>query len=482
MSDSEMVLEQAIRTASVTRSVVVDPDAITRLPHVLRSLGYTGACQLVADPDTMAAAGTRVLAVLRAANIATEEPIVLDEMPRLKPRAETAGAVGARLKAAGALPIAVGAGVINDVAKYAAHVAGLPYVSVPTAASMDGYAASGAAMLDGGFKRTLACAPPIAIVADLDVIAKAPARMAAWGYGDLAGKVIAGADWILADAVGEEPLDPTAFALVQDNVKVWLSGSDRIAAHDIEALRGLVNGLLIAGFAMQSHGNSRPASGSEHQLSHVWEMDRLTVDGEPAAHAACAGVGAVAMLALYEWFLAQDVLDAANQREWDDDLDRRRIEAEVQASFLEPFLVQSARTEMAAKIARAGARPSRLRALGAAWPALRGRIESTLIPSTTMEQWLFACGAASHPADLGVPLAKLAADYRRARLIRRRYTILDCLDDLGWLDKAIEALFESGGFWGSRSRQSNIAAAVNRVVMDSRALSNDELTDDRSRG
>ena len=152
-------------------------------------------------------------------------------------------------------------------------------------------------MLDGGFKRTLACAPPIGIVADLEVIANAPARMAAWGYGDLAGKVIAGADWMLADAVGEEPLDETAFALVQDNVKGWLSGSDRIAAHDIEALRRLVDGLLIAGFAMQSHGNSRPASGSEHQLSHVWEMDRLTVDGEPAAHGACVGVGTVAMLA-----------------------------------------------------------------------------------------------------------------------------------------------------------------------------------------
>jgi glycerol-1-phosphate dehydrogenase [NAD(P)+] len=332
MRESETVLEHAVRSASVTRAVVVDPDAITRLPHVLRSLGYTGTCQLVADPDTMAAAGNRVLAVLRSANIAIEDPIVLAETPRLKPRAETARDVGARLKATGVLPIAVGAGVINDVAKYAAHVAGLPYVCVPTAASMDGYAASGAAMLDGGFKRTLACAPPIAIVADLDVIAKAPARMAAWGYGDLAGKVIAGMDWILADAVGEEPLHPTAFALVQDNVKVWLSGSDRIAAHDIEALRGLMNGLLISGFAMQLHGNSRPASGSEHQLSHVWEMDRLAVDGAPAAHGACVGVGTVAMLALYEWFLAQDVPAAVNQREWNDD-DRRRIEAEVQASF-----------------------------------------------------------------------------------------------------------------------------------------------------
>ena len=106
---------------------------------------------------------------------------------------------------------------------------------------------------------------------------------------------------------------------------------------------------------------------------------------------------------------------------------------------------------MSAKAARAGGRASRLRALGAAWPALRERIDLTLIPSATMEQWLSACGAASHPADLGVPLDKLAADYRRARLIRRRYTILDCLEDLGWLDKAIAALFESSGFWGRRA-------------------------------
>ena len=73
-------------------------------------------------------------------------------------------------------------------------------------------------------------------------------------------------------------------------------------------------------------------------------------------------------------------------------------------------------------------------ALRAAWPALRERLRATLVPAATMAHWLSACGAASHPSDLGVTVAKLAADYRRARLIRRRYTILDCLEDLGWLD------------------------------------------------
>src|SRR5436309_9848879 len=115
MSDSETVLEQAVRSASVTRSVAVDRDAIARLPYVVRALGYTGACQVVADPDTMIAAGNRVLAVLHAANIATEQPLVLAEAPRIKPRVETAREVAYRLKRRGELPIEVGAGVINDL-------------------------------------------------------------------------------------------------------------------------------------------------------------------------------------------------------------------------------------------------------------------------------------------------------------------------------------------------------------------------------
>ena len=460
MDNPKTVLEQAVRRASVTRLVVVDPGAIMQLPDVLAALGYAHACQVVADANTMDAAGRQVLAVLQSAGIGTEAAILLRELPRQKPRVDTARDVAARLETTRALPIAVGAGVISDVTKYAAALAGLPYVSVATAAAMDGYAASGAAMLDGGFKRTLVCAPPIAIVADLDVIAKAPARMAAWGYGDLAGKLIAGADWILADAAGEDPLDRESFALVQDNVKDWLSGFAGIAAHDTGALRGLVNGLLISGFAMQAHGGSRPASGSEHQISHVWEMERLTVNEEPAAHGACVGVGTVAMLAMYEWFLAQDVSAAVVARNAGAEVDRRRIDAELEASFTEPFVVDSARAEMDVKLARAGRRALRLHALATDWPALRERIAATLVPPATMEQWLAACGAASHPADLAVPIAKLARDYRRARLIRRRYTILDCLEDLGWLDAAIQSLFASDGFWGRRARPVRTAAAI----------------------
>lgn len=459
MNDVSAVLEHAVRSASVTRAVVVEPGAIGRLPQMLAALSQSRACCIVADRDTMQAAGLRTVEVLRAAGVAIEAPIVLAETPRLKPRVEAARDVAARLSASGALPLAVGAGVINDVTKYAAEIAGAPYVSVATAASMDGYAASGAAMLDGGFKRTLPCAPPMAIVADIDVIARAPARMAAWGYGDLAGKIIAGADWILADAVGEDPIDLVSFALVQDHVRQWLSDPASIAAHDVDALTKLVGGLLISGFAMQARGDSRPASGSEHQMSHLWEMDRLVVQGEPVAHGACVGVGTVTMLALYEWLLTQDVA-AASHGNVGTGRDPRRIEAELRASFADAALVASARTEMDAKIARDEHRDSRIRALGSAWPALRVRLGAELVPSATMERWLAASGAAAHPADLGITFTRLAQDYRRARLIRRRYTILDCLEDLGWLDRAIAALFAADGFWGRRARLTPVTATA----------------------
>ena len=206
------------------------------------------------------------------------------------------------------MPVAVGSGVINDLVKYAAELAGTPYVCVPTAASMDGYAASGAALREGGFKRTLACAAPVAIVADLDVIATAPAVMGAWGYGDLVGKLVAGVDWIVADALGEEPLESRARSPWCRTISPpGCANPAGVRERDRAALDGLMRGLLMSGLAMQAHGNSRPASGSDHQFAHLWEMEELALDGQPVSHGACVGIGCVSMLAAYEWLLHQDM-------------------------------------------------------------------------------------------------------------------------------------------------------------------------------
>jgi glycerol-1-phosphate dehydrogenase [NAD(P)+] len=451
------ILAAALRDAAVTRDVVVAAGALARLPAVVRRSGDGRPLLVVADPTTYRVGGAAALQALAAAGLRLAEPLILSESPRLKPRAASAERIAARLRESDCIAIAVGSGVINDLVKYASALAGRTYVCVATAASMDGYAASGAALLDGAFKRTLPCAPPVAVVADLDVLAQAPPRMASWGYGDLAGKVIAGADWMLADALGVEAIAPHVFAMVQDHLPEWLDAPERLAARDPEALGGLLSGLLVSGFAMQAHHNSRPASGSDHQFSHLWEMESLTVGGEPAAHGACVGIGCVAMLALYEWLAAQPVGQEQIDRARALRLDGDALEREIDAAFGGSPVAVSARNETQAK-RDAGERGDRLRRLLQQWPQLRERLRA-LPAATEMQRRLRAAGGVAHPAELGVSLQQMAKDYRRARLIRRRYTVLDLVDDLGWLDSAISALFAADGFWG---RQSDITVADRR--------------------
>jgi glycerol-1-phosphate dehydrogenase [NAD(P)+] len=439
-------LQAALRDAAVTREVVVGRGAVRALADVAQRALPAGRWMVVADDTTWQVAGEAAQAQLEGRGIGTLTPMRLPARPRLKPRVELARQIAERLRSCDALPVAAGSGVVNDLVKYAAELAGKPYLCLATAASMDGYAASGAALLEDGFKRTLACAPPIAMLADLDVLAQAPARMNAWGYGDLAGKTVAGADWLLADALAVEAVNPRPFALVQDHLAGWLDAPERLAAREPDALGGLLSGLLVSGFAMQAHGNSRPASGSDHQFSHLWEMEGLQVDGEAAAHGACVGVGCVAMLALYEWLLARpDAVLAAVRADDFDDADA--LAREIAAGFDRPEVARAAHEEMKAKRAL-GSRRARVARFAAEWPVLRGRLARRLPDARAMQQRLRAAGGTGHPRELGIDAPRMAADYRRARLIRRRYTLLDLLEDLGWLDRAISDLFAPDGFWG----------------------------------
>ena len=450
MSEQTSPLKAALREAAVTKDVVVASGAAHAMPDVLRRAAPGALGMLVADETSWDVAGEAAQALLEARGIALAPPLMLPARPRLKPRVAASATIARKLAAHDLTPVAVGSGVVNDLVKHAAALAGKPCVCLATAASMDGYAASGAALLDeDGFKRTLACPPPVAVLADLGVLGAAPARMTAWGYGDLAGKTVAGADWLLADALGVEALNHRPYDMVQTHLRDWLGAPGRLAAREPEAMGDLMAGLLVSGFAMQAHGNSRPASGSDHQFSHLWEMENLQVEGEPAAHGACVGVGCVAMLAMYEWLLARpDAALASAAAQARDGFDEAALSREIDAAFDREEFRTAARGEMQGKRAT-GSRRARIERFAAIWPALRSQLARQLIGAGDMQQRLRTIGGAAHPRDLGIARARLAADYRRARLIRRRYTLLDLLDELGWLDAAITDLFSPGGFWAA---------------------------------
>ena len=131
--------------------------------------------------------------------------------------------------------------------------------------------------------------------------------MNASGYADLLAKSVAGADWILADAAGDEPIEPATWATVQDSLPSWVDSPAGVARGDLGCLQRLVVGLLMSGFAMQRARSSRPASGAEHQFSHLWDMQHHTHNGAPPFHGFKVGIGTLASLALYEVLLRRDL-------------------------------------------------------------------------------------------------------------------------------------------------------------------------------
>lgn len=453
MDGLDLQLSRAVSAASTTRDVSIAAGNLALLPAVLRRSAPAARYVLVADDNTWTAAGAQAGQQIAAVGLAMAEPIVLTEKPRVKASAETARELAERIAGTKALPVAIGSGVINDLVKYAAELAGTAYVCVPTAASMDGYAASGAALREGGFKKTLACAAPVAIVADLSVVASAPAVMGAWGYGDLVGKLVAGVDWVIADALDEETLNPGPLAMVQDNLSAWLRDPAGVRDRNRAALDGLMRGLVMSGLAMQAHGNSRPASGSDHQFAHLWEMEGIAVDGQPVSHGACVGIGCVSMIAAYEWLLQRDVRSIDPARLAARAPSAAALKAEIAASFPLSFMATNAEAETMAKAVSAERIERRLSLLKKDWRGIAATLHGRLPQAATVQQWLDTVGAPSGAAAIGISRDKHARDHARARLIRRRFTGLDVLHDLGWLGPAVLELFAPGGFWFNDGRK-----------------------------
>ncbi len=399
---------------------------------------FAGPACLFADERGWAAAGAAVEGALNAAGIATRRRVI-PARPRPKPTVDLAVSLAAAL-APGETPVAIGSGVMNDVVKHAAFGLDRAYLCVATAASMDGYTSAGAPLSVRGFKKTIPCRPAKVLLADLDVIAAAPREMTGWGYGDLAGKVPAGGDWMIADALGIEAIDGVAWPMVQDGLAGWLSQPDRIAAGDPAAVEGLFLGLTVVGLAMEAHGSSRPASGADHQIAHLWEMDDLHHGGERVSHGACVAVGTMAALRLFDWLLAQDLSRLDPHRRAAQAADMAAREAEIRAAFPQADIADRALAETRAKHVEGAALADRIARLAGLWPDLRARLRARLWTAARMADHLSRAGAPVHPGDIGLTPQDLQATVVKARFLRSRYTVLDLLDDCGLLDQASAAV------------------------------------------
>jgi glycerol-1-phosphate dehydrogenase [NAD(P)+] len=445
----EQRIEAALLEATDTQIVNIRAGALASVPGVfLEGFGDRPAI-IVADRNTFEVAGREVRRRLERAGRTTIESYVFPAEPQLYAEYSNIERLRDSLREHDAIPVAVGSGTINDIVKRSTHECERPYMCVATAASMDGYTAFGASIEKDGLKQTLSCPAPRAVVADLEVLKHAPGDMTASGYADLLGKVTSGADWLVADALEVEKIDPVGWSLVQDHLRGWTDSPAELRAGDQASTERLMEGLILSGLGMQSYQSSRTASGAEHQFSHLWEMEGLGHgEGTPLSHGFKVGVATVAIAALYELVLERDLGDLDIETLHDSWPTREAMERSVRAQHTSPDLERGAVEQTLAKYISAGDLAQRLELLREAWPGLRKKVRVQLMPAEKLREMLQAAGCPTGPVEIGLRLEDFEATYSRARTIRKRYTVLDLAFETGILEQCVDELFAPDGFWG----------------------------------
>ena len=259
------------------KKVVIKPGAVEELSAMVTEWNNI---VVIADKNTYGVCGDDVVAQL---GDKLENKIVFECDGFLVPNEDAIEKAQAVLSDKTDLIIGIGAGVIQDLAKYVSFYAKLPYFIVATAPSMDGYASVGAAMITDNMKVTYTCHVPYAIIGDTEVLRNAPMDMIKSGYGDILGKFSCLNDWKLSTVVNDEYFCDYVYDLTYDMLIKTKDLGKKLLERDIDAVQTLMEALVGVGIAMALVGNSRPASGSEHHMSHYFEVVGI-MRNEPYFH------------------------------------------------------------------------------------------------------------------------------------------------------------------------------------------------------
>jgi glycerol-1-phosphate dehydrogenase [NAD(P)+] len=402
--------------------VVLAGDAIERL-----AAAVDRPALVVMDLNTRDAAGERLLGALQDAG-AEAESLVFEQRSGLEASLDAVARVRAAL-ATGRLAVAVGAGVITDVVRYASHQLDRDFISVPTAASMDGYASSVAPLTLDGVKVTYPARAPRAIFADPRIAAAAPAELTRAGIGDLLGKATARVDWLAAHLLYGEPFDPGAAELVLGPLSFAIADVEAVLGGDERALVALLDGLIQSGIAMAVVGSSRPASGCEHHASHFWDLLAARGARPHAPHGLQVGYATRFAMRLQRFAFAGGVPAL-----------RRPLLGELLTPEAREWLGQPT-PEISAAVrdkrrfaAELGHWPASTRD----WNAVRSELAPALELFDAVDRALTVAAIPAEAGYLGVDERTLRATFRYSNRLRARYTTVDFLEGQGLLDRAIE--------------------------------------------
>lgn len=445
------------------KSIDIGRGALDRLPDTLRALGF-GRAYLVADVNTWDAAGRAAADRLTASGFSFEAFVLPDT--ELVPDEKAVGALLLHMPQDADLVLAVGAGTINDLCKYVSRLRGLDYVIFATAPSMDGFVSAGTALIVDHVKVTYDAQAPVAVIGDTQILAQAPMEMITAGLGDMLGKYTCLLDWKLAHLITGEYYCEHVEGMVRTALRTMLDQSGRIRDRDPEVIGTVTEALVLTGIAMKFVGNSRPASGCEHHMSHYWEMKFLMEGKKAILHGTKVGVATVAALRMYQ-MLAQTLgelpdfdFSGAAARPFD----RAAWETQIRDVFgdaAEGIIALEDRTQKN----NMQARNQRLQTIEKKLKEILWAIRHDLPPVEEVENLLLSLDAPVHPEQIGVSLTEVREAVLYAKEVRDRYTLLQLLWDLGLSEDFADRLISYYSPQGlSRDQASAGAAAMDYTI------------------
>jgi glycerol-1-phosphate dehydrogenase [NAD(P)+] len=399
------------------------------LAHALAEETVGRRATLLFDVRTYGVGGARCAKALEGVGFSVAECLVADRhgaSPTCDDR--TREEIVAGMPASDAL-VAVGSGVINDLAKWLAWDAGIPYGVFATAASMNGYSSANVAATVKGVKSLVSGRAARVIAADPRVLAAAPHPLTTSGFGDLLAKPVSTADWIVNHELFDEPYSPTLLALVDRFESSVFATPEALAEGEEHAVRSLFEALVLSGCTMTLHGSSLPASGGEHVISHTLDM-MSEADGTPHdLHGRQVGIGTVVSAALWERMMQvqaprfDPVFPPFSPSLWGRAAHAVKEQLEAKRAVL---------TQACEALSRPGA-----------WDRVRSAVSPHLRSPKLLRQRLRAAHGAFKLDQIGCTRERFLTAIHHAPAMRARFTSLDLAHVMGILPEETEAIVDA---------------------------------------
>jgi glycerol-1-phosphate dehydrogenase [NAD(P)+] len=429
MLGSDVVAEFGPRHATLPRHYFYASDGADQMARALRGEVSGRSALLFADLRTQAAASVGCADAMRHAGWSVRELLIPDNPAGGSPVCDdiTFAALRGQIPPAD-LFVAVGSGVVNDLVKWLAMDAGVPYAVFATAASMNGYSAANIAPSIRGVKSLLEGRAPRAIASSPGVLARAPTRSTTAGLGDVLAKPVSTSDWRMNHLLFQEPYSATIAGIIDAIEPRYLAIPESLRVGAPQAIQSLFEALIFSGCAMTLQGSSLPASGGEHLISHTLDMFSH-VDGQPHdLHGRQVGVATIFVAALYQQAVAETRPVFVP--------DRVPLVRTVWGGLADAVAEQHQK-----KMLRTRQACERLRQPGC-WDALRNELQPILRQPAVIKECLAKAGGAHRLADLGCSRERFLLAVQHGAAIRARFTSLDLFFAMGLLPSRAEEMVD----------------------------------------